>query len=66
MGGFELIAEVRRKAEFKDTPIVVVTSRTAEKHRERATALGATAYLAKPYEDSHLQEVLARLVRMKV
>jgi chemotaxis protein histidine kinase CheA/ActR/RegA family two-component response regulator len=62
MGGFELIAEVRRKAEFRDTPIVVITSRTAEKHRERATQLGATAYLAKPYEDAQLHEVLSRLV----
>lgn len=66
MGGFELIAEVRRKAEFKDTPIVVITSRTAEKHRERATELGATAYLAKPYEDTQLQEVLTGLVRLQV
>jgi chemotaxis protein histidine kinase CheA/ActR/RegA family two-component response regulator len=66
MGGFELIAEVRRKPEFKDTPIVVITSRTAEKHRERATKLGATAYLAKPYEDAQLHEVLSRLVRVPV
>lgn len=62
MGGFELIAEVRRKDEFKDTPIVVITSRTAEKHRVRATQLGATAYLAKPYEDAQLLEVLTGLV----
>lgn len=62
MNGFELIAEVRRKPEFKSTPIVVITSRSAEKHRERAMQLGATAYLAKPYEDAQLLEVLGGLV----
>jgi chemosensory pili system protein ChpA (sensor histidine kinase/response regulator) len=66
MGGFELISEVRRKTEFKDTPIVVISSRTAEKHRERARTLGATAFLAKPYEDAQLHEVLSRFVRVAV
>jgi len=64
MGGFELIAEVRRKPEFSQAPIVVISSRTAEKHRERAMSLGATAYLAKPYEDAQLLSVLRGLVRV--
>lgn len=62
MGGFELISEVRRNAEYKATPIIVISSRTAEKHRERAKELGASAYLTKPYEDAQLQEVLENLV----
>lgn len=60
MGGFELIQEVRRREQFAATPIVVVTSRTADKHRDRAVQLGASAYLAKPYEDAQLSEVLDR------
>lgn len=62
MGGFELISEIRRSAEYKTAPIVVISSRTAEKHRERARELGATAYLTKPYEDAQLQAVLENLV----
>jgi chemotaxis protein histidine kinase CheA len=62
MDGFDLISEIRRKPEHTHAPIVVISSRTAEKHRERARELGATAYLTKPYEDSQLQEVLESLV----
>ncbi|MEJ6002637.1 hybrid sensor histidine kinase/response regulator [Paucibacter soli] len=62
MGGFELIAEVRRIERFASTPIVVITSRTAEKHRERAIELGASAYLAKPYEETQLLDVISGLV----
>jgi chemosensory pili system protein ChpA (sensor histidine kinase/response regulator) len=62
MGGFELIAEIRSKAEFKNTPIVIISSRSQDKHRERARELGATAYLVKPYEDSELSSVLESLV----
>lgn len=66
MGGFELIQEVRRRESFASTPIVVVTSRTAAKHRDRAMQLGATAFLAKPYEDAQLIEVLDRLAPVTV
>ena len=62
MGGFELIAEIRRKSEFARAPIIVISSRTADKHRERAQQLGATAYLAKPYEDGQLLELLESLM----
>lgn len=62
MDGFELIAAIRRMPAFAGTPIIVVSSRTALKHRERAREVGATAYLAKPYEDDQLQELLEHLV----
>jgi chemosensory pili system protein ChpA (sensor histidine kinase/response regulator) len=66
MGGFELIAEIKRKSEFETTPIVVISSRSADKHRERAKQLGASAYLSKPYEDSQLQAVLDRVIGLPV
>ncbi|BAZ07352.1 hybrid sensor histidine kinase/response regulator [Calothrix sp. NIES-3974] len=49
MNGFELLSHVRQNPSIKDKPIVILTSRSAEKHRQLASALGATAYLTKPY-----------------
>jgi len=54
MHGFELIAEMRRQEIFRRVPIVVVTSRDAEKHRRRATALGANDYIIKPFSREQL------------
>lgn len=62
MGGFELMAELRRKPDFASTPIVVISSRNAAKHRERAEQLGATAYLVKPYEEGQLLDLLEGLI----
>jgi len=58
MDGFELTKEVRRASATKDIPIVMITSRTADKHREHALQLGVNAYLGKPYQEDDL---LARI-----
>lgn len=62
MGGFDLIREIRRRPHLQDAAIIVISSRSAPKHRERARDLGATAYLTKPYEEAQLRDLLARLV----
>ena len=59
MDGYELLASLRSQDSFRDTPIVMVTSRAAEKHRQKALDLGASDYLIKPYQD----DVLLGLVR---
>ncbi|BAY88456.1 MULTISPECIES: hybrid sensor histidine kinase/response regulator [unclassified Tolypothrix] len=58
MNGFELLSNIRQSPNFSDLPIVILTSRSAEKHRQLAQALGATAYLTKPY----LEETLISIV----
>lgn len=63
MDGYELTATLRGMAEFASLPIVILTSRAGEKHRQRAFELGASEYLVKPYEDSTLLSVVRRLVR---
>jgi chemosensory pili system protein ChpA (sensor histidine kinase/response regulator) len=51
---------VRNTARLKDVPIIMITSRSGEKHRERARSLGVNRYLIKPYqEDQLLAEVRA-------
>ena len=49
MNGFELLSNVRQNPNFANKPVVILTSRSTEKHRQLAQALGATAYLTKPY-----------------
>ena len=54
MNGFELLSNLRQSANFAQKPVIVLTSRTAEKHRQLAKALGATAYFSKPYLEHEL------------
>ena len=56
--GFEVLERMRRDERLKDIPVVVISSRSGEKHQNRAKALGASAFLGKPYQDEHLLDVL--------
>ncbi len=63
MDGYELTATLRGLPEFATLPIVILTSRAGEKHRQRAFELGATEYLVKPYEEATLLSLVRRLAR---
>ncbi len=63
MDGFEVATLVRHDEQLKDLPIIMITSRTGEKHRERATAIGVNDYLGKPYQETLLLERIAALVQ---
>jgi chemosensory pili system protein ChpA (sensor histidine kinase/response regulator) len=54
MDGMELIRQIRRDPKLADLPVIVITSRIAQKHRDHAMALGANHYMGKPYEDRDL------------
>jgi len=56
MDGFELTRTVRGDQRTRGIPIIVISSRTAEKHRDQATQLGVNAFLGKPYQESELLE----------
>lgn len=56
---------VRHDERLKDLPIIMITSRTGEKHRERAMAIGVNEYLGKPYQESDLLENILKLVKDK-
>jgi chemotaxis protein histidine kinase CheA/ActR/RegA family two-component response regulator len=62
MDGYELIATVRAQEQYRTLPLVVLTSRAASKHQQRAMQLGASAYVVKPYQDEELLNTLNRLV----
>ena len=61
--GFEFLSTVRSQKARADLPIVMLTSRGGEKHREKAQALGATGYLVKPFREDVLIETIARVVQ---
>ncbi len=61
MDGYELTSTLRAQKAYKDIPIVMITSRSGEKHRQKAFELGATEYLVKPYQDEVLLSFIRRL-----
>jgi chemosensory pili system protein ChpA (sensor histidine kinase/response regulator) len=62
MDGYELTSTLRSQAAYRDLPIVMLTSRSGEKHRRKAFEVGATDYLVKPYQDDLLLSTVRRLV----
>jgi len=62
MDGFELTQRLRRGEKTKDLPIIMITSRTADKHREHAMDLGVNTYLGKPYQDDNLLQNIANFM----
>ena len=61
MNGFELIERVRKTPATKHIPIIIISSRTAEKHRKIASDLGVSVFLGKPYKEEELLDHLYRL-----
>ena len=61
MDGFEFAKTIKGDPKYASIPIVMITSRTAEKHRTRAAELGVDLYLGKPYQEdellTHLREI---------
>ncbi|MGE5758649.1 MAG: response regulator, partial [Sideroxydans sp.] len=62
MNGIELTAHVRDSARTKDVPVIMITSRSTEKHRRMCKDAGVNVYLTKPYSDDVLIEHVQRLV----
>lgn len=61
MDGYELTSALRRSEEFGKIPIVMITSRSADKHREKAEESGVTRYLTKPYDEADLISTVKEL-----
>jgi chemosensory pili system protein ChpA (sensor histidine kinase/response regulator) len=60
MDGFEFARNVRADAGTKAIPIVMITSRTADKHRKHALELGVNEYMGKPYQEDQLLALIRR------
>jgi chemosensory pili system protein ChpA (sensor histidine kinase/response regulator) len=62
MDGFEFTKHVRSDPKIKNLPIIMITSRTADKHRNYALDLGVNAYFGKPYQEDELLAQIASYV----
>ncbi|WP_445146173.1 Hpt domain-containing protein [Dyella sp. Tek66A03] len=54
MDGYELATHMKADPRFRDVPIIMITSRTGDKHRQRAFDIGVDRYLGKPYQEAEL------------
>ena len=66
MDGFEFARNVRADAKTKNIPIIMITSRTADKHRNRALELGVNEYMGKPYQEEQLLVMIRNYTRHRV
>jgi len=54
MDGYELATHIRNDEKLKAIPIIMITSRTGDKHRQRAMDIGVNQYMGKPFQESDL------------
>ena len=62
MDGYELATYIRNDSRLREIPIIMITSRTGEKHRQRAMDIGVNQYLGKPYQESELLDEINSLL----
>jgi len=63
MDGFELATYMRNDSRLKNIPIIMITSRTGAKHKERAKEIGVEQYLGKPYQEEELMTNINTLLK---
>ena len=64
MDGFEFVRHLRTEPRWMDLPVVMITSRLADKHREHAQSMGVDHYLGKPYSEEELLNLVAAYARL--
>ncbi len=62
MDGFELVRNLKSNILYKNIPIIMITSRTADKHQSLAFSLGVQHFLGKPYQEKELLSVIKELI----
>lgn len=65
MDGFDLTRHVRANERISHIPIIMITSRTAEKHRNYAFEIGVNHFLGKPYQEEELLRLITEYVRQR-
>ena len=65
MDGFDLLRNIRADKRLGNLPVIMITSRTADKHRNYAIEIGATEYLGKPYDEDQLLDLIATHIKAK-
>lgn len=66
MDGFDLVRNMRNDARLRALPVIMITSRIAQKHRDYAAELGVDHYLGKPYSEDDLLALIARYTKDRI
>jgi chemosensory pili system protein ChpA (sensor histidine kinase/response regulator) len=65
MDGYELATHMRNDVRLRGIPIIMITSRTGEKHRQRAFEIGVDRYLGKPYQEADLMRNVDEILKVQ-
>jgi chemosensory pili system protein ChpA (sensor histidine kinase/response regulator) len=65
MDGYELATHMKADPRLRDVPIIMITSRTGDKHRQRAFDIGVDRYLGKPYQEVELLAQIAEVLEQR-
>ena len=66
MDGFDLVRNMRADVRLAPLPVIMITSRIAQKHRDYAAQLGVDHYLGKPYDEEHLLGLIRQYTQAAV
>jgi chemosensory pili system protein ChpA (sensor histidine kinase/response regulator) len=65
MDGYELATHMKADPRLRDVPIIMITSRSGDKHRQRAFDIGVDRYLGKPYQEAELLLQIAEVLEQR-
>ncbi len=65
MNGYEFLSAIKAEPSYKEIPVLMLTSRTAAKHRNRALSLGAKGFVVKPYQHEAFVEAMSSLAKKR-
>jgi len=66
MDGYELATHMKADPRLRDVPIIMITSRSGDKHRQRAFDIGVDRYLGKPYQEAELLVQISEVLEQRV
>jgi len=65
MNGYELLEELRKHERHQSLPVIIITSRSGDQHRQRALSLGADGYITKPYNIGALDALMRQVIESR-
>jgi chemosensory pili system protein ChpA (sensor histidine kinase/response regulator) len=65
MDGYELATHMKADPRLRNVPIIMITSRSGDKHRQRAFDLGVDRYLGKPYQEAELLAQISEVLEQR-
>jgi chemosensory pili system protein ChpA (sensor histidine kinase/response regulator) len=65
MDGYELATHMKADPRLRNVPIIMITSRSGDKHRQRAFDLGVDRYLGKPYQEAELLAQISEVLELR-